>query len=134
MGILDNLKESLKDLGTSLNDKWARANAGPPSFDHLSDYEHALSYPVYTDFLDKAERGYFDEDITRDFRRFLSRLDLDKKDIDSATYYLERVAQRALPINNAAYHQTQNKFWQETGLSDTRAKPLIPFVHRAPPL
>lgn len=133
MGIWHGIRDSLTELKEALKQSWVEAGAKAPSFAHLSENERVIPESIYDGFLDKAGRGYFDEDITRDFRRFLFRFDFDKANIDSATRYMHQIAEQANLNNRGTYRTTQDRFWEATGLSDTRESVQTPFIPRTPP-
>lgn len=127
MSIWDRVKQSTSDLGHTIKNAWGNAAAAPVSFADMPDNERALLEPLHHDFLGKAQRGYFDEDVTRDYRRFLFRCGFEKADIDQSTAFMQNLAKAALPANRRVTEQVQDRYWRETGLTDTRtAAALLP--------
>ena len=111
-------------IGEALTSVWASTNARPPNFDHLSDNEFEMAKGFYEDFIEKVNRGYFDEDVERDFRRFMFQWGCDKANVDSACLYMRKEAAKAEPALKTIHRKTQDRYWQATGAQDTRHAPM----------
>jgi hypothetical protein len=133
MNIWDNLKESVSGLGSTLKSSWLNATAKPVSFAQMDNNEREILSPIHEDFLDKAKRGYFDEDVIRDYRKFLFRCAFDKADVDRSTAYMKQVAKAALPENARHAAKIQDAYWAATGFVDTRKKTSTPDEQINPP-
>jgi hypothetical protein len=127
MEIWEKINNTLCTLKQAFKASWASANAAPISFSHMSESEQAILAPIHANFEDKASRGYFDDDVIRDYKKFLYRAGFEKPEVESAALYMQQVAQRALPENRRHAKAVQDMFWKETGLRDTRQLPDISF-------
>jgi hypothetical protein len=110
-----------------LKQVWNFASAEPVSFNHFSENQRAIIMPMHDAFLDKANRGYFDEGVQRDYKSFLYRWDFKKDQVESATQYMQNIASSAVPTNRNFARKVQDEYWRATGLHDTRPSgfPLI---------
>lgn len=115
------LQKMIKTLGKLLSGVWQKANAKPADFKHLSDEQRAIAEGFIRDFDRKVANGYFDEEVERDYRRFLFRWGCDKPAVDSACEYMKQQAALVNPALRAEHRQTQDRYWQVTGAQDTRA-------------
>lgn len=107
-------------IGQYLSGIWKSANAKPPSFEHLTEAEHAMAEGFIQDFDRKVANGYFDEDVEADYRRFLFRWRCTKEEVDSACMYMKQETAKASPSLKASHRRTQDRYWQVTGGVDTR--------------
>lgn len=116
------MQNIIDTLGEFLSNIWQKANAKPPSFEHLSEAEYAMAEGFINDFDRKVANGYFDEEVEREYRRFLFRWgEGDKAVVDSACAYMKQEAAKIDPHLKQQHRTTQDRYWQATGATDTRA-------------
>lgn len=131
MDIWNRIKNSAELAAQQLLDSWKAVSSSPSSpvsFANLPDNERAILEPIHQNFLEKAQRGYFDEDIERSYKRFLRGCAFETSDIENSAAYMRGVAKAAIPENRKLALRVQDRFWLETGLTDTREHPLIPHT------
>lgn len=125
----NKIKDFASEAGDRLSNAWKGASAKSVTFDHFSENELAIFKPMHDSFVDKANRGYFDEDVQRDYKRFMSGWGFEKEQISGASQTLQDIAKAALPANRQLAKTVQDRYWIETGLTDTRPTGL-PLIHR----
>jgi hypothetical protein len=123
MQLIDDIIEFLGDLKRSLVSEFSVQTAKPINFSEiptLSQTEINALEAVYNSFKTDAERGLFDEDTQAQLRKFLNRQGFEKPQIERAIRELNAISTAAADSQKHTHIATQDRYWDATGLSDTR--------------